>query len=151
MNITIIVGTRHLSSQTLVWLPKHRIAYPCVIDLSAQGFDTRGMLNSSTNTLLPISILSRTTENPRAFVDQQDDCLIHAEGGKRIWIMPPALSLPAFQAPFGADTIISGYDHIDIYNKLPATLMHELSHTLLTGTAETRGGWTPLPNTPSQG
>ena len=117
----------------------------CVVDLSPQGFDTKGMLDSSTNALLPSNFHSRTTENPLALVDQQYDQLINAEGAKHIWIMPLALSLLALQAPFGADTTISDYDHIDMYKKLPAILLHELSHTLLTGTVETRCGWTTFP------
>ena len=135
-DITIIVGTRHLSTPTSVYLPQYNMSYPCIIDLSAEGFNKFGLFNSKTNALLPVT--RDLDDDPLAYVDQHDDTYINAEGGKRIWIMERALLLTPLQAPFDKDVTIDDYSHIDKYFKLPAVMFHELSHTILTGTQEAR-------------
>ena len=140
-NLTVIVGMKHLTPPTTVFLPHLNTYYPCVVDLSANGFDKFGRPKTNTQALLPTSTIPWNADTMNAFVDQQDDPTLNAKGGKRIWITELALSGIPLQAPFDADRVISVGERIDDFMRLPTTLFHELLHTILLGTLEKRSQW----------
>ena len=140
-NLTVIVGMKHLTPPTTVFLPHLNTYYPCVVDLSANGFDKFGRPKINTQALLPTGAIPWNADTMNAFVDQQDDPTLNAEGGKHIWVLEPALSRVPLQAPFDARRVVSVGEHIENFMMLPTTMLLELFHTILLGTCEKRSQW----------
>lgn len=130
------VGTAHLSGPAEIYIPRLKRRLACNIDLTkslSESFDERGRYKG-TSTLL--HCVNRRWDQPtasQAFTDLVRNRHLGLVRGRDIYFSPFRVRMEDSLRPYIGDYQITedeGFWHL---KALPATMFHELSHSLLLG------------------
>ena len=149
VDVTIHLGTDHLSGQTTMLLPGAHGWYSCVTDLTKVTYDERGTFigQSSTWPVTAITHFRPGVNTPLAYCVGADDGTIGSTSGTDVFINPEALAQTNVLAPFVLDegSLFKPGDKFDKIMKLPGTMFHELCHSVLLGHKDERSKSRTLP------